>query len=93
MPPASRNKKSDHDSPRFLVVAKVLRPHGIRGELAVQALTDYPERFRDLGTVYLGEFYVSQYSRQLLMLHVDLGCSTEGCFGVGGGGGNGTPWP
>ena len=45
------------------------------------------------GTVYLGEFYVTQYSRRLLMLHVDLGCSTEGCFGVGGGGGNGTPYP
>ncbi len=55
MPPSSRNKKSDPDSPRYLVVAKVLRPHGIRGELAVQALTDYPERFRNLGTIYLGE--------------------------------------
>jgi hypothetical protein len=45
------------------------------------------------GTVYLGEFYVSHYSRRILMLHVDLGCSTEGCFGVGSGGGNGSPWP
>jgi hypothetical protein len=45
------------------------------------------------GTVYLGEFYVTQYSRRLLMLHVDLGCSTEGCFGAGGTGGNGTPFP
>jgi hypothetical protein len=45
------------------------------------------------GTVYLGEFYVSQYSRRLLMMHVDLGCSTEGCFGAGGSGGNGIPWP
>ena len=55
MSPSSRNKKPDPDSPRYLVVAKVLRPHGIRGELAVQALTDYPERFRNLGTIYLGE--------------------------------------
>jgi hypothetical protein len=45
------------------------------------------------GTVYLGEFYVSQNSRRMLMLHVDLGCSTEGCFGAGGTGGNGSPWP
>jgi hypothetical protein len=45
------------------------------------------------GTVYLGEFFVSQNSRRLLMLHVDLGCSIEGCFGAGGGGGNGSPWP
>ena len=45
------------------------------------------------GTVYLGEFFVSQHSRRLLMLHVDLGCSVEGCFGAGGTGGNGSPWP
>jgi hypothetical protein len=45
------------------------------------------------GTLYLGEIYVSQNSRRLLMLHVDLGCSVEGCYGSGGAGGNGTPWP
>src|SRR5258706_1157331 len=45
------------------------------------------------GTGYLGEIFVSHYSRRLLMLHVELGCSTEGDFGSGGGGGNGTPYP
>jgi len=52
--PSSSNR-SKNESPRYLVVAKVLRPHGIRGELAVQVMTDYPDRFRDLGTIYLGD--------------------------------------
>jgi hypothetical protein len=45
------------------------------------------------GTVYLGEFFVAPRARRLLMLHVDLGCSVEGCYGIGSGGGNGDPWP
>jgi hypothetical protein len=45
------------------------------------------------GTLTLGEFYVSQYSRRVMMLHVDLGCSVEGCYGGGVGGGNGFPFP
>lgn len=45
------------------------------------------------GTVYLGEFYISVGARRLLMLHVDLGCSVEGCYGIGSGGGNGSGYP
>jgi len=42
------------DSPEYLVLARVNRPHGIRGELSLQIITDFPERLRDLGTVYFG---------------------------------------
>ena len=38
---------------RFLVLGRILRPHGVRGELLVQALTDYPERVEILLVVYL----------------------------------------
>jgi 16S rRNA processing protein RimM len=31
----------------------VLRPHGVRGDLFLQVLTDYPERVGTLGVVYL----------------------------------------
>ena len=44
------------------------------------------------GTVYLGEYFASRHTHRLLMLHVDLGCSVEGCYGSGGAGGNGS-WP
>jgi hypothetical protein len=44
------------------------------------------------GTVYLGEYFVTRSMHRLLMLHVDLGCAVEGCYGSGGAGGNGA-WP
>lgn len=38
----------------FLAIGRVLRPHGVRGELRVEIHTDYPERFAIYKTVYLG---------------------------------------
>ncbi len=40
--------------PRFVVVGRVIRPHGVRGELRVEILTDYPERLPDRRMLYLG---------------------------------------
>ena len=40
--------------PQYLVLAQVLRPHGIRGDLSVKMMTDYPERLKDLDVVYIG---------------------------------------
>lgn len=40
--------------PRFLAVGRVLRPHGVRGELRVEILTGYPERLPLHSTLYLG---------------------------------------
>lgn len=45
------------------------------------------------GTVYLGEYFVSAHTHRLLMLHVDLGCSVEGCGGFGCTQGNGSTYP
>ncbi len=42
-------------NPKYLLLGEVLRPHGIRGELRVRLFTDYPERIRQLETVYLGD--------------------------------------
>ena len=41
--------------PRFLVIGQVVSPVGLRGELKVDVMTDFPERFALLRTVYLGE--------------------------------------
>lgn len=40
--------------PHYLIVAEVLRPHGVHGEVRVRILTDYPERLQIGRTVYLG---------------------------------------
>jgi 16S rRNA processing protein RimM len=37
-----------------LAVGRVLRPHGLNGEVRVEILTDYPERFSLHETLYLG---------------------------------------
>ena len=43
------------DRPRYLVVGEILRPHGIRGELRMRILTDYPERIPQLERVYIAK--------------------------------------
>jgi hypothetical protein len=45
------------------------------------------------GTVYLAEFFITPTSRRLSMLHVELGCSVEGSYSIGGADGNGSIWP
>jgi 16S rRNA processing protein RimM len=43
------------DTPPFLLLGEVLRPHGIRGELRMKIMTDHPERIPELEQVYLGK--------------------------------------
>jgi 16S rRNA processing protein RimM len=40
--------------PDYLLLGEILRPHGIRGELRLKILTDYPERVARMKTVYVG---------------------------------------
>ena len=40
--------------PVFLVVGKLRRPHGFRGEILMEVLTDFPERLKPGKEVYLG---------------------------------------
>ncbi|MEJ2748989.1 MAG: ribosome maturation factor RimM [Anaerolineae bacterium] len=41
--------------PSFLIIGRIQKPHGVRGEVRVVAHTGYPERFTWLETVYVGE--------------------------------------
>jgi 16S rRNA processing protein RimM len=36
-----------------VTVARILRPHGLRGEVAAEILTDFPERFSEMASVEL----------------------------------------
>jgi 16S rRNA processing protein RimM len=42
------------EAPKYLLLGEVLRPHGVRGELRVRLLTDYPERIGQMAQVFLG---------------------------------------
>lgn len=47
---------------RYLAIGQVVRAHGVRGEISVAVLTDFPERFAETGWVYLGnEFEATAY--------------------------------
>ena len=41
--------------PAFLVIGKLRRPHGVRGEMQMDVYTDFPERLRPGVTVFVGE--------------------------------------
>jgi 16S rRNA processing protein RimM len=50
-----RGSVENSAEPHFLVIGKVLKPHGVRGEMRVLPYTDLPERFTWLKSVYVGE--------------------------------------
>lgn len=54
--------------PQYLIIGRVLKAWGYRGELKVEILTDFPERFASLRTVYLGDDAKS-YSVEHARLH------------------------
>jgi 16S rRNA processing protein RimM len=41
--------------PEFLVIGKLRAPHGLRGELLMDVITDFPERIRAGRQVYVGD--------------------------------------
>ena len=40
---------------QLLAVGTVVRPHGLRGELLINSLTDFPEHLASVDVVYLGD--------------------------------------
>ena len=43
------------ESPQYLIIGRVMKPWGVRGELKIEVLTEFPERFASLRTVFLGD--------------------------------------
>ena len=55
---AERNQAAgspDASEPAFLVVGKLRRPHGLRGEILMDVITDFPERLHKGVKVYVGD--------------------------------------
>lgn len=47
--------KQAKETPRYLAIGQIVGPHGIRGEVKVDVMTDYPERYRAGMKLYLGQ--------------------------------------
>lgn len=63
--------------PHYLLLGKIVRPHGIRGELRMKILTDYPERIgNELKTVYIGtganQLDAETYTIESVRFHKDF---------------------
>jgi 16S rRNA processing protein RimM len=43
------------EGPSHLIIGRILAPHGVDGEVEVENLSDFPQRFAGLELVYLGE--------------------------------------
>lgn len=43
--------------PEFICIGKIHRAHGIRGDVVMDPMTDFPERIRRGKTVYVGDSY------------------------------------
>jgi 16S rRNA processing protein RimM len=73
----STNKSRKQNPPKYLLLGEILRPHGIRGELRVRILTDYPERINNLEQVYVGKSpnttTATAYFVQHMRMHQDYG--------------------
>ena len=52
----------------YLILGKIHRPHGIRGEVRMSLLTDFPERLLDMETVFLGK---SPTDKKLRMVELE----------------------
>ena len=70
--------------PRYLSVGRVLRPHGVRGELRVEIITDYPERLAQHIHFFLAHpnspATVRRYAVERLRYHKEtLLLKLEGC--------------
>jgi 16S rRNA processing protein RimM len=46
---------AETDSEQYLAIARIVRPQGRRGEVAVEILTDFPSRFQALRRAFLAE--------------------------------------
>lgn len=62
--------------PHYLILGEILRPHGIKGELRMRVMTDYPERLMSgVKRIYLGtdpnEAEAIPYSLKSARFHQD----------------------
>ena len=64
--------ESDSTKPSFLAIGQVLKPHSVRGEVRVRPITDMPERFTWLETVYVDEKNPTEVEVESVRFHQKL---------------------
>lgn len=80
--PRARPRRSAHppaQEPKFLAIGKVLRPHGIRGELRLEMHTGSPSHLSEVETVYIGDNHEPRRLKSFRLHKGLLLISVEGC--------------
>ena len=69
---SSRSSGSEKPELRYLAIGRVVRAHGLKGEISVAVMTEFPERFEITEQVYLGDqFEATPYSLKSYRWHKD----------------------
>jgi len=55
--PSDGEGLTESGKPNFLAVGKLRRPHGVRGEILMEVLTDFPERLKRGMTLFVGPMH------------------------------------
>ena len=63
---------SPSDEPVFVLIGKFRRPHGIRGEIRMTVLTDFPELISPGQVIYAGERYKAYTVRDIRWIGGDM---------------------
>lgn len=72
MPSSRRSSPQPNPNPKYLLIGEILRPHGVRGELRMRVLTQYPERLAQLKQVYTSTDADDQSPRKHDVRHVRM---------------------
>ena len=63
----SKNKENDQQNqsgllkngePVFFAVAKIFKPHGLKGEVSAEMISDFPDRLTNGKQIYIGEDHI-----------------------------------
>jgi 16S rRNA processing protein RimM len=66
----SRSSGEQQPELRYLAIGKIIRAHGLRGEVSIVVLTEFPERFETTEWVYLGDqFEATSYRLESYRWH------------------------
>jgi len=73
-------KPSADKQPRWLQIARILKPRGNKGEVAAELLSDFSARFSSLSHVYLAKESGSPYRLALQRFWIDQNHPGQGVF-------------
>ncbi len=76
--PDQKPGSPEHGGPEFLVIGKLRKPHGLRGEIIMSVWTDFPERITPGAEVYVGDNHTRQIVGSVRWYRKDMLIALEG---------------